>query len=267
MVKVLGIPFFDQDIDAAVERVLQVCKDTSEAARNATISTFSGAALQPNHCISASGAHGLVEAHNDPAFKNILQNYWLNLPDGMPIVWIGKWKGANQIARCYGPDFFKETMKATATLPIKHFFCGGREGVANELQQAVATKFGNQNVVGTFCPPFRPMTEAEMVQLGNEIMQSGADMVWIGIGCPKQEKLAYELKKYTQTKFLIAVGAAFDFHTNRVRQAPSWVQQIGMEWFFRLLMEPKRLFKRYITVIPQFIWLNFKEFITKLVIR
>lgn len=255
MVKVLDIPFYDKDLDAAVKLVLQVCKESTE-----TSSVNVANALFPNHCISASGAHGLVEAHKDPNFKKILQQYWMNLPDGMPIVWIGKWKSAKDIARCYGPDFFKQIMIASAHLPIKHFFCGGHEGVADRLKLAVQTKFGNHNVVGTFSPPFRPMTESEMVALGNDITQSGADMVWVAIGCPKQEKLAFELKKYTKTKFIIAVGAAFDFHTDQVKQAPSWMQQNGLEWLFRLLMEPKRLYKRYFTIVPLFIWLNIKEF-------
>lgn len=244
-ISVLSIPFYSGNIPDLVEQM--VSQDLPAMAKE-------------NRCISASGAHGLVEASKDPGFKNILQNYWLNLPDGMPIVWIGKWKGAKQIARCYGPDFFKAVMIATANKDVKHFFCGGMEGVAEQLKASVKAKFNNDNVVGTFCPPFRPMTEAEMTELGNQITASGADMVWVAIGCPKQEKLAYALKKYTSTKFIVAVGAAFDFHTDRVPQAPSWVQKIGMEWFFRLLMEPRRLFKRYVVVIPTFIWLNLKDF-------
>jgi|JI6StandDraft_1071083.scaffolds.fasta_scaffold150540_1 N-acetylglucosaminyldiphosphoundecaprenol N-acetyl-beta-D-mannosaminyltransferase len=262
MVKVLDIPFFDKDLEAAVNLVLQVCKESAENSSDNVAN-----ALFPNHCISASGAHGLVEAHKDPNFKKILQEYWMNLPDGMPIVWIGKWKSAKNIARCYGPDFFKQIMIASANLPIKHFFCGGHEGVADQLKLAVQKKFGNHNVSGTFCPPFRPMTVSEMKALGNAITESRADIVWVAIGCPKQEKLAFELTKYIHTKFIIAVGAAFDFHTDRVKQAPSWVQQMGMEWLFRLLMEPRRLFKRYVIVIPLFIWLNLKELVVKRLIK
>lgn len=247
-ISVLSIPFYNGNLPDIVDRILQEEMPSMQ---------------DENRCISASGAHGLVEAHKDPAFKNILQNYWLNLPDGMPIVWIGKWKGAKNIQRCYGPDFFKLTMMASAPLPIKHFFCGGNEGVAEQLKEAVQKKFGNNNVVGTYCPPFRPMTESEMIALGNAITESGADMVWVAVGCPKQEKLTYALKKYTHTKFIIAVGAAFDFHTDRVKQAPSWVQNMGMEWFFRLLMEPKRLYKRYLEIIPLFIWLNLKEYLQR----
>ena len=235
MVKVLDIPFYDQSIEDIVPEIIRICTDH----------------LQPNInlCISASGAHGLVEAHQDPAFKNILQSFWLNLPDGMPTVWVGKLKGANKMARCYGPDFFKAMMLASAN-----------KGVANALKEAVQIKFGNSQVVGTFCPPFRNMTAAELEQLGNEITQLGAHIVWIGLSTPKQEKFAAALANYCKTCFIVTVGAAFDFHTDQVKQAPSWMQQNGLEWLFRLLMEPKRLYKRYFTIVPMFIWLNIKEF-------
>lgn len=247
MIPVLGIPFFDRDIPAAVELVLN--------------EITSGAARGQNRCISASGAHGLVEAHKDPAFKALLQSFYLNLPDGMPVVWVGRWKGAKQMKRGYGPDFFKELMIRSADLPVKHFFCGGKEGVAGELKQKVADRFGNHRVVGTFCPPFREISDAELADLGQTINRSGADMVWIGLSCPKQEKLAKRLAAFTHTGFLVAVGAAFDFHTGRVKQAPRWMQQSGLEWLFRLLMEPQRLYKRYFEIVPGFIWLNVKEFL------
>jgi N-acetylglucosaminyldiphosphoundecaprenol N-acetyl-beta-D-mannosaminyltransferase len=163
--------------------------------------------------------------------------------------------------RGFGPDFFKAIMIRTADLPVKHFFCGGKEGVAEELKQKVAERFGNNRIVGTFCPPFREMTDAELQQLGEIIGRSGADIVWIGLSCPKQEKLAGKLAAFTQTGFLVAVGAAFDFHTDRVKQAPRWMQQSGLEWLFRLFMEPKRLYKRYFEIVPGFIWLNIKEFV------
>lgn len=256
MVNVLTIPFFDKDIATAVELVLQVCNEQAEMpAENAE--PF----IQPSRCISASGAHGIIEAHKDPSFKQILQNFWLNLPDGMPTVWVGRLKGAKLMQRCYGPDFFKATLLASANLPITHFFCGGKEGIAAELQLAVAQKFGNHRVGGVFSPPFRGMTDEEMIVLGQQITQLGAHIVWIGISTPKQERFAERLAKFVNVKCIITVGAAFDFHTNRVKQAPKWMQKAGLEWFFRLLMEPKRLYKRYVEIVPLFIWLNLKEFV------
>ncbi len=246
MVNVLEIPFYDQNLDAAISETIAACGEEY---------------LPQNLCISASGAHGLVEAHKDELFKKILQQYWRNLPDGMPIVWIGKLKGAKNIQRCYGPDFFKGMIIATAHKPIKHFFCGGKEGVADMLKDNCAKRFGNSQVVGTFCPPFRTMSNAELQELANTITQSQANIVWIGMSCPKQEQFAFRLAKFTQTHFIVAVGAAFDFHTDRVKQAPHWMRNAGLEWFFRLLMEPQRLFKRYVEIVPYFILLNINEFI------
>lgn len=260
MVRVLDIPFFDKDLDTAVNEALNVFVDINKNT-NRSIADDNIASCKPNHCISATGAHGIIEAHKDPAFKQTLQNFWLNLPDGMPTVWVGRLKGAQNMQRCYGPDFFKAMMIATANLPINHFFCGGIQGVAEELKTAVGQKFNNQRVVGVFSPPFRPMTDPEMTILGQQIAQTEAHIVWIGISTPKQEKFAERLAKFVKVHEIITVGAAFDFHTNRVAQAPKWMQNAGLEWFFRLTKEPKRLYKRYGEIVPLFIGLHIKEFV------
>jgi len=246
MIEILGVPFYAKTIDAAVKEVIDVCGTDH---------------LPKNYCISASGAHGLVEAAKNPHFKAILNNFHLNLPDGMPTVWIGRLKGAKEMQRCYGPDFFMKLIKSSATLPINHYFCGGKDGIADKLQLNCVERFGNSHGVGTFCPPFREMSDAEMKELGQNIKNAEVDIVWIGLSTPKQEKFALRLAEFTQTKFIITVGAAFDFHTDQVKQAPKWMQKSGLEWFFRLLMEPKRLFMRYFEIVPQFIWLNIKEFL------
>jgi N-acetylglucosaminyldiphosphoundecaprenol N-acetyl-beta-D-mannosaminyltransferase len=246
MVNILTIPFFDNNIPTAISMVLH---------------ESSIKLVGQNRCISATGAHGLIEAHKNPSFKRALHQFWLNLPDGMPTVWVGKLKGAKAMQRCYGPDFFMETMKATSTLNMRHFFCGGKEGIAEMLKVICEEKFGNRKVVGTFCPPFREMSNEEMHALGQTIINLKADIVWIGLSTPKQEQFALRLAQFTQTKFIITVGAAFDFHTDQVKQAPKWMQKSGLEWFFRVLMEPKRLFMRYFEIVPQFIWLNIKEFV------
>ncbi|VXD19104.1 WecB/TagA/CpsF family glycosyltransferase [Marinoscillum sp. 108] len=244
MVKVLGIALYDRDISTAIGQIL------SEQERD-------------NKCLSATGAHGLVYSRKKPQFRSILESFHLNLPDGMPGVWVGRMKGAKRMQRCYGPDFFKEVMIAsTASKGISHFFCGGKEGVANRLKEVCEIKFGNHNVVGTFCPPFKPVSEYNYQEIAKIITESKADIVWIGLSTPKQEQFAYHLSKFTEVKFIICVGAAFDFHIGNVRQSPSWIQKLGMEWCFRLFMEPKRLWKRYFEIVPLFIYYNFAEFVT-----
>ncbi len=207
---------------------------------------------EPVRCISTTGAHGLVEAQKEASFKFILSSFYLNLPDGMPLVWWGRLKGYTTMDRCYGPDFFAAIMQATSRLEVAHFFCGGKQGVAEELKQAVELKSGNKNVTGTYSPPFSPMQEKDWGNLVNKINESAAQIIWIGLSTPKQERFAYELAKRVKVRYIITIGAAFDFHTGRLAQAPRWMQRSGLEWFYRLCKEPRRLWKRYIEIVPKF---------------
>jgi N-acetylglucosaminyldiphosphoundecaprenol N-acetyl-beta-D-mannosaminyltransferase len=132
------------------------------------------------------------------------------------------------------------------------------------LKESVAKDLGNKNVVGTYSPPFRPMNEMEFKTLGEMINASGANVVWIGLGTPKQEKFAYTLSSYCKVDYIITVGAVFDFFTGNLPYAPLWIRNLGLEWLYRLIKEPRRLFGRYIVIVPAFIWLNLKEFFTSL---
>ncbi|MFD2569136.1 WecB/TagA/CpsF family glycosyltransferase [Spirosoma soli] len=244
MIKVLDISLYDAGLHSAVQEVIGQCEATMP---------------KESKCVSATGAHGLVTAFKEPEFKSVLNSFHWNLPDGMPGVWVGRLKGAKQMDRCYGPDFFKLVFQHSANTSIKHFLCGGKEGVADELKTAVGRKFSNVNVVGTFCPPFREMSDDEFKTLAETINRSGANIVWIGLSTPKQERFARRLAQFTNVNFIVTVGAAFDFHTDRVAQAPSWMQNMSLEWLFRLAAEPKRLYKRYLEIVPLFIILNLKE--------
>jgi N-acetylglucosaminyldiphosphoundecaprenol N-acetyl-beta-D-mannosaminyltransferase len=234
-----GIYIYEASLQRAIPKIVQELSDEVIIADQA-------------RCISTTGAHGLVEAQKDPSFKNILQKFYWNLPDGMPLVWWGRLRGFSQMERCYGPDFFAGLMQATSRMEVAHFFCGGKQGVAEELKVASESKWGNYNVTGTYSPPFSPMQEADWAELVSKINQSKAQIIWIGLSTPKQEKFAFELSKRVKVKFIITVGAAFDFHTGRLAQAPKWMQRAGLEWFFRLIKEPRRLWKRYIEIVPKF---------------
>lgn len=236
----VDIPLFDGTIDDAVTICIQSCAEPAPSNKN--------------FCISLTGAHGIVYARKDPDFRKLLQAFYINLPDGMPGVWASRIKGAKKMERCYGPDFFATFMKASAATPVKHYLCGGKEGVAGRLKQNCEEKFGNKNIVGTHCPPFEPVEDFDYPAIAGDINRSGADIVWVGLSTPKQEQFATRLAEYTDVHFLITVGAAFDFHIDIVRQAPQLVQKMGLEWFFRLLMEPKRLYKRYMEIVPLFLY-------------
>ena len=244
-VKILGINMFAMNITKAVEILLHAETGFFES-----------------RCVSATGAHGLVFSKKNPEFKKTLQSFFLNLPDGMPSVWIGKLKGAKKMQRCYGPEFFKRTMIASAKTDATHFLCGGKEGVADKLKQVCETEFG-ATISGTYCPPFLDVTEYDYRAIAQTINEKKAQIVWIGLSTPKQEVFASHLSKYTHVEYICCVGAAFDFHIGNVKQAPSWIQKIGMEWFFRLLMEPKRLWKRYFEIVPLFIYYTFVEVINR----
>ena len=245
MIKVLSINLFTRDIITIVSTIIS---EINEGGNN-------------SYCISATGAHGMINARKDKNFRSILNSFFANLPDGMPGVWIGRLKGAKEMKRCYGPDIFREVIIKTSQLRIKHYFCGGKEGIAEELKKVCEEKYCNHNIVGTYSPPFREMTDDELKELAARINYLNTNIVWIGLSTPKQEIFAYRLSKFTKVNFICTVGAAFDFHTGKVKQAPQWIQKIGMEWFFRLVMEPKRLWKRYFEIVPLFIWYNLLEFI------
>ncbi|REE01630.1 WecB/TagA/CpsF family glycosyltransferase [Marinoscillum furvescens] len=214
-----------------------------------------------SRCVSASGAHGLVHSKKNSSFKSILRSFYTNLPDGMPGVWVGRLKGEIEMTRCYGPDFFMETMKASKS-NVAHFLCGGQEGVADQLKDVCENMFGAK-IVGTYCPPFQPVQEYDYEGIAEIINASQANFVWIGLSTPKQEEFAAYLSQYTNVDFVCCVGAAFDFHIGNVRQAPAWMQKNALEWFFRLLVEPRRLWKRYFKIVPLFIYYNFAELILK----
>lgn len=217
------------------------------------------ASPRDNRCISATSAHGIVTSADEPDFKAILQSFFLNLPDGKPLVWVGQAKGAANMERCTGPDFFAQWMRDTVGTSIRHYFAGGQPGVAEELKAACARQFGNHNIVGTYTPPFRPLTEAEWQALAADIAATRADVVWIGLSTPKQERFARQLAAYVQVHAIVTVGAAFDYHTGRLQRAPEWMKNAGLEWLYRLTLEPKRLYKRYAYVVPRFMWLNLRD--------
>jgi len=247
MIEVLGIPLYDSGMNGAVQNIIDICKDQHKE----------------NRCISATGAHGLVFAKKNQEFSEILKSFYMNLPDGRPGAIVGKIKGAKDMEQCTGPDFFKNIMVATSQTQVKHYFCGGKEGVAEELKLNCGKKFNNNNIVGTYSPPFRTMTEEELKALGDEINSKNTDIVWIGLSTPKQEFFAHRLCKYVKVHFIITVGAAFDFHSNKIREAPAIIQFLCLEWFYRLVIDPRRLWKRYLEIVPKFIYYNLKELLIK----
>lgn len=214
--------------------------------------------------VGVSGVHGVSEAQADQKFKRILNGAFLNTPDGMPMVWYGKFNGNREISRVYGPDLMLRICAGSRQRGIRHFFYGGRDGVAGMLREKLTGHFPGLEVVGIYTPPFRPLTEDEQIEVRDQINESGAHCVWVGLSTPKQELfMSSFLKKFgcehggdgslEGAKIFFGVGAAFDFHAGLIPQAPALMQKCGLEWFYRLYKEPKRLWRRYLKNNPVFI--------------
>jgi len=204
--------------------------------------------------VCVTGVHGVSEAQQDPAFREILNRAFLNTPDGMPMVWMGRIQGFGEMSRVYGPDLMLRVCELSCEEGYSHFFYGGGPGVAETLVSRLKQRFPALKVAGTYTPPFRPLTSDEEASLACQVEELKPDIFWVGLSTPKQEKfMAGHFDKLAATLFF-GVGAAFDFHAGRVRQAPRWMQRTGLEWLFRLGCEPRRLWKRYLKNNPLFLF-------------
>ena len=203
--------------------------------------------------ICITGVHGVSEAQSDENFRRILNGAFLCTPDGMPMVWMGWLAGHREMDRVYGPDLMALVCERGVPRGWRHFFFGGAEGVAEQLKACLERRFPGLQVAGTFTPPFRALTAQEEAALAQQVDTARPDFFWVGLSTPKQERfMAAHLARLNVT-LMVGVGAAFDFHSGRVRQAPRWMQRSGLEWFFRLCVDPRRLWKRYLKNNPLFL--------------
>jgi len=193
-------------------------------------------------------AHGLTEARRDRDLRDIYNASWLTTPDGMPLVWLGP----RGVERVYGPDLMLAVCDAGRVTGLRHYLCGGVPGVAEALQNRLRQRFPGVEIVGTYTPPFRPLSATETTALAADVSRTRPDVIWVGLSSPKQEKFMARHWRTLDAGVLIGVGAAFDFHSGRVPQAPRWMQRRGLEWLFRLGAEPRRLGPRYLKTNPLF---------------
>ena len=203
--------------------------------------------------ICLTSVHGIVTARRDAELRSALNGADVATPDGMPVVWAMRSFGAITQQRVYGPALMLWLCEAAVCHRYRIFLYGGRPEVLAALCEKLNTRYPELMIVGTYSSPFRPLTTAEDGHVKQMIRDSGAHLVFVGVSTPKQEKWMAAHRRDFPGKVLVGVGAAFDFHAKRVRQAPGWMRQAGLEWLFRLLMEPARLWKRYLLVTPQFL--------------
>jgi len=232
---VLGVAVSAMDLQIATQAILEAAREKRKG------------------YVCVTGVHGVTEAQNDPNFRRILNGAFLNTTDGMPLVWLGRHFVSPKVQRVYGPDLMFEVFRATQDGRCTHFFYGGAPGVADLLKEKMEARFPGVKVVGKYCPPFRPLNTEEHESLKQTVAAAQPDILWVGLSTPKQEKFMAEYLPLLNTSVMLGVGAAFDFHSDRISQAPRWMQQSGLEWFYRLCTEPRRLWKRYCINNPLFI--------------
>jgi N-acetylglucosaminyldiphosphoundecaprenol N-acetyl-beta-D-mannosaminyltransferase len=203
-------------------------------------------------CVAA--VHTVMVCREDPELRAAVLGADFTVPDGQPLVWALNALGHGLPDRVYGPELMERACARAARTGQRLYLYGGRNhGALAELARMLRLRHPGIQIVGGHCPPFRPLTTAEEDAVADEINRSGADVVWVGIGVPKQEKWMARMRDRLEPPVLIGVGAAFDFHAGLVPQAPDALQRLGLEWAFRLLQEPRRLWRRYLRYNPRFV--------------
>ena len=245
---VLGV-----DISATTyEGVTGACRRWVEQRRACGLGSGSEA-LPPGRYVTVTSVHGIVTAVRNARFRAVLNGADIATPDGMPVVWALRSFGAAGQSRVYGPTAMLRICEQAARLGHRIFLYGGRPETLPILCRRLEKRFGGLIIAGSYSPPFRALTDAEDAACIRMILDSGAEIVFVGISTPKQEIWMAEHRHKLPGIVMLGVGAAFDFHAGRVKQAPGWMQRAGLEWLFRLAMEPGRLWRRYILETPLFL--------------
>ena len=240
-INILGVPISALDMSLAIQ-------------------TISGwVARREARYVCICDVYSATLAQDNPAHLAALSGADMVTPDGKPLSIIGRLRGNKNIRQVSGPDLMPALCAYSAPLGWKHYFYGGAEGVAEALAANLKQRNSTLQIAGTECPPFRELSDQEKADTITRIRQSGANIVWVGLGCPKQERWIAEHVKKIPNAVLIGVGAAFDFQTGRVKRAPVWMRKAGLEWLHRLISEPRRLWRRYMIYAPRFVFLNVIE--------
>jgi N-acetylglucosaminyldiphosphoundecaprenol N-acetyl-beta-D-mannosaminyltransferase len=209
---------------------------------------------EPNY-VCVTGVHGVMESQKDGELRLIHNRAGLVTPDGMPLVWLSRWAGHRGVTRVYGPDLMLAACARGLDLRWRHFLYGSSPTTLDLLAERLRKRFGGIEIVGALSPPFRQLTESEDQETTACIRAAGADIVWVGLSTPKQERWMSAHVGRVGATVLVGVGAAFDFHAGVKPQAPRWMQRTGLEWLFRMVTEPRRLSRRYLSNNPRFLLL------------
>lgn len=234
-VRILGVPISVTDMKAAVDTIGRWvrCKES--------------------RYVCACDVHSVMRAQENELHMRALRSANMVVPDGTPLVWVGQLRGKSQMQRVSGPDLLCAVCERSVQEGWRHYFFGGEPGVAELLAKKLVQKFPGIVIAGTDCPPFRELTKTELDESIQRMQEAKPDIIWVGLGCPKQEIWMDEHHARLRGMTLVGVGAAFDFESGRVKRAPLWLRSYGMEWLHRLISEPRRLWRRYLVLAPRFI--------------
>ena len=209
-------------------------------------------AARQRHYVCITGVHGVMMSRQDRRLRDIHNAAGMVTPDGMPLVWLSRLLGASRIERVYGPDLMRKMTAISAERGYRQLYYGGADGVAEKLKRKLVDAHPGLQVVGQICPPFRDLTPEEDQAVVDEINAARPDIVWVGLSTPKQEYWMANHLGRIDAPVMVGVGAAFDFLAGTKPQAPRFMQRNGLEWLFRLLSEPRRLWRRYAYIVPAF---------------
>lgn len=208
--------------------------------------------------ICVANIHTTVTAHDDPSYRAVQNGAVMALPDGGPLSQYSRRKGFAQAARVTGPDLMKEMLRESAQKHYRHYFYGSTQETLDILREKITRNYPGAVIAGMASPPFRPLTEEEDAAAVAAINEARPDFVWVGLGAPKQERwmAAHQGRVHA---LMLGVGAAFDYEAGNIRRAPRWMQRCNLEWLYRLLQDPKRLFKRYFVTNTKFLWWTWRH--------
>lgn len=223
--------------------------------RDAALASIKDSLVRPSGSYACFvNAHVTVEARHNRALREALNSATFAFPDGMPVFLAGRLLSRSDMHKISGPDFFEWVFSSTELRSCRHYFFGSTPETLAKLVNNLQERYQGCNIVGWESPPFRPVTDAELANSIAKMVQTRAEVIWIGLGAPKQEIwMSNNFSKLPNT-LLLGVGAAFDFHAGVIKRAPEWAQKIGLEWLYRLIQEPKRLWKRYLITNTLFVY-------------
>ncbi|HEY0758849.1 MAG TPA: WecB/TagA/CpsF family glycosyltransferase [Acidisarcina sp.] len=248
---VLGVDVNAIDMEAALTLIASFLAGPDQHGSNQSSSHDD----RPNKgYICVAGVHGLVTAQHSPQLAEAYANSAMTIPDGMPLVWVGRLQGHPSMRRVTGPDIMLEMFRSERFAGLTHFFYGGEQGVAGLLRDRLLARFPSARIVGTYTPPFRDLSSEEEAELIETVRALKPDILWVGISCPRQELFMARYQERLDARLMFGVGAAFDFHTGRIRDSAPWVKAAGLQWLHRLMQDPRRLWRRYLTTNPAFLW-------------